>query len=137
MARVRQKNTAPEIVVRKLLHRLGYRFRLHRRNLPGTPDIVLPKYRKILFVHGCFWHRHLDCSKTTTPKTRTEFWQEKFRANVARDQAKEQALRAAGWEPLVIWECQTFDIVKLEQRLRRLLSASPRSDVGSNFWEPR
>ncbi len=136
MARVRQKNTAPEIVVRKLLHRLGYRFRLHRRNLPGTPDIVLPKYRKILFVHGCFWHRHLGCGKTTTPKTRTEFWEEKFRANVARDQANEQALRAAGWEPLVIWECETSDIVKLEQWLRRLLSASPRSDIGSNFWEP-
>jgi len=121
MARVGQKNTAPEIIVRKSLHRLGYRFRLHRRDLPGTPDIVLPKYRKVLFVHGCFWHRHPGCGKTTTPKTRTEFWAEKFRANVARDSAKEQALRDAGWEPLIIWECETSDITILERRLINLL----------------
>ena len=122
MSRVRQKNTDPEIAVRRCLHSLGYRFRLHRRDLPGTPDIVLPKFRKVIFVHGCFWHRHHDCSKATTPKTRVEFWSEKFRANVERDEKKGQALRDTGWEPLVIWECESKDAAHLKQKLSELIS---------------
>jgi len=117
MSRVRQKNTEPELIVRRCLHSLGYRFRLHRRDLPGTPDIVLPKFHKVIFVHGCFWHRHLGCIKTTSPKTRIEFWDKKFRANIVRDKEKELYLRNLGWEPFVVWECQTKDIYLLLQSL--------------------
>ena len=121
MARVRQKDTEPELAVRRCLHGLGYRFRLHRTDLPGTPDIVLPKYRKAIFVHGCFWHRHSGCKKTTTPKTRVEFWTDKFRANVQRDENNMRNLRRAGWEPIVVWECEANDPQRLIERLKILL----------------
>ena len=107
MARIKGKNTKPELIVRRVLHALGYRFRLHRGDLPGRPDIVLPKYRTAIFVHGCFWHRHSECSKASMPKTRTEFWQDKFAMNVARDQRNVEALKAAGWHVLIVWECET------------------------------
>jgi DNA mismatch endonuclease (patch repair protein) len=106
MARVRSKNTEPEMLVRRELHRRGFRFRLHRGDLPGRPDIVLPKHHTAILVHGCFWHRHRGCPRTTTPKTRAAFWQSKFDANVARDQKTKEALEAAGWRVLVLWECQ-------------------------------
>lgn len=106
MARVGQKDTKPELVVRRALHRLGFRFRLHRRDLPGRPDIVLPKYRTAIFVHGCFWHRHPGCRRTTTPKTRTAFWRGKFEANILRDRKATEALEAAGWKVIVVWECE-------------------------------
>lgn len=118
MARIGPRDTKPEIVVRRLLHGMGRRFRLHRKELPGTPDIVLPSSRKAIFVHGCFWHRHEGCPKATTPKTRTEFWQEKFSRNIERDARKEMQLRAAGWNVITVWECETRDLVSLEMRLR-------------------
>ncbi len=127
MARVRQKDTRPEITVRRCLHALGYRFRLHRRDLPGTPDIVLPKRRKAIFVHGCFWHRHPGCPRASMPKTRIEYWETKFRRNVERDQQAVTALQAAGWEPMVIWECQTRDLARLRRLLIEFCDAAPRS----------
>lgn len=106
MSGIRGKNTKPELVVRSYLHAHGYRFRIHRKDLPGNPDIVFPKLRTCLFIHGCFWHRHVGCRYATTPKTRVDFWGEKFRKNVVRDLANIQALEAASWEVLIIWECQ-------------------------------
>ncbi|WP_275666934.1 very short patch repair endonuclease [Dyella terrae] len=119
MRAVKRANTGPELSVRRALHFLGLRFRLHRRDLPGSPDIVLPKYRTVIFVHGCFWHRHPGCSRTTSPKTRRDYWLPKFAANVARDSRKEDELRKLGWRPLVIWECQTKDRKELESRIKR------------------
>lgn len=107
MAKVGTKNTVPEMRVRKCAHRLGYRFRLHRKGLPGSPDVVFPRLKKAIFVHGCFWHRHLGCVKASMPKTRTEFWSEKFAANVARDASDIAALENLGWSVLVVWECET------------------------------
>src|ERR1700722_20104517 len=106
MARIGPKDTAPEIIVRKLLHRIGYRFRLHNRALPGTPDICLPGRRKIIFVHGCFWHRHKGCLRTTSPKNRKAFWEEKFLANVRRDRRNVAELKKLGWDVLIVLECQ-------------------------------
>lgn len=127
MAKVGPRDTKPELIVRRILHALGRRFRLHRRDLPGTPDIVLPAPRKAIFVHGCFWHRHEGCRKATTPKTRVEFWQEKFERNVERDRRKERELREAGWDVLTVWECETRDHEGLKQRLRDWL-ASPEPE---------
>lgn len=107
MRRIGSTNTTPEIVVRRFLHSRGYRFRLHRKDLPGTPDIVLPRYRVAILVHGCFWHRHSDCHLAYVPRTRTEFWASKFEANVSRDRRTREALHAAGWSVLTVWECQT------------------------------
>ncbi len=106
MSRIRSKDTKPEIIVRSLLHRAGYRFRIDCRDLPGRPDIVLPKYRTAIFVHGCFWHRHPGCPQATIPKTRTAFWQNKFVNNVKRDQRSRRKLRELGWKTVVVWECQ-------------------------------
>ena len=117
MARIGQRDTQPELTVRRSLHRLGYRFRLHRRDLPGTPDITLPRYRLAVLVHGCFWHRHPRCRFAYTPKTRVEFWSRKFDQNVARDKTVNRKLRALGWTVLTVWECETFDSVALTQRL--------------------
>lgn len=105
MSRVRGKNTTPERVLRSGLHRLGFRFRLHRRDLPGKPDVVLTRYRVAIFVHGCYWHRHEGCRYATTPSTRKEFWLSKFQANVERDRRNRQALLDAGWRVFVVWEC--------------------------------
>lgn len=107
MARVRGKNTKPEIVVRRMLHAMGKRFRLFRRDLPGRPDIVLPRHDLAIFVHGCFWHRHEGCRLSSTPKTRIDFWTNKFATNVARDARNMEALRALGWRIGVVWECET------------------------------
>ncbi|MFZ4858840.1 MAG: very short patch repair endonuclease [Desulfuromonadaceae bacterium] len=110
MSRIRGKDTKPEITVRKMLHAAGFRFRLHVKDLPGKPDIVLPKWKAVIFVHGCFWHRHEGCRDTTTPKTRTEWWLEKFARNVANDIEKRAALVAAGWKVIVVWECELTKI---------------------------
>ena len=123
MARVGPKDTKPEMAIRRLLHRLGYRYRLHRKDLPGTPDICFPSRRKAIFVHGCFWHRHQGCRRTTTPKTRAAFWKEKFQQNVARDQRKMAALRGLGWDVLVVWECEANGSPVLERRLMDFLAA--------------
>lgn len=107
MSMVRGKNTKPEIIVRKLVHGLGFRFRLHRKDLAGTPDLVLQSRKKIIFVHGCFWHGHKECRAARIPKTNVKFWREKIARNVARDLASEQSLRGAGWYVLTVWECET------------------------------
>lgn len=104
MSRVRSRDTAPELAVRRSLHAAGFRFRLHGRGLPGRPDLVFPKYRAVIFVHGCFWHGH-DCPRGRPPATRTEFWGAKIARNRARDTATEQALHDAGWRVLTVWEC--------------------------------
>lgn len=106
MSRIRGRDTGPELRLRSLLHRAGFRFRLHPRNLPGRPDIVLPKHRTAIFVHGCFWHRHPGCRNATTPSTRPEFWKEKFESNVSRDARNRAELEAAGWSVLTVWECE-------------------------------
>ena len=107
MARVKGRDSKPELVVRRLLHRLGYRFRLQRRDLPGTPDIVLPGRKVAIFVHGCFWHRHPGCKLTTTPKTRELFWKEKFERNIKRDELVVSRLRELNWAVFIVWECET------------------------------
>ncbi|MGO4410277.1 MULTISPECIES: very short patch repair endonuclease [unclassified Brevundimonas] len=109
MAKVRGKNTAPELRVRRVAHGMGLRFRLHRKDLPGTPDLVFAKHRLVVFVHGCFWHRHEGCRRATTPSTRQEFWKAKFAATVQRDAQQIRALQAAGWRVLVLWECDLKD----------------------------
>lgn len=120
MSRIRGKDTLPELRVRSLLHRMGYRFRLHRKDLPGKPDIVLPRYKTVVFIHGCFWHRHRGCRLAYMPKTRTPFWQEKFAANVERDRKNGNLLRKNDWRVVVIWECETADKHELHQRLSKI-----------------
>lgn len=115
MRSVKRANTKPELIVRQLLHSLGLRFRLHRRDLPGSPDVVLPRFRRVIFVHGCFWHRHTNCRYASTPKTRQEYWLPKFAANVERDACKEAQLRELGWKVIVVWECETKDKERLKQ----------------------
>ena len=123
MKSVGREGTKPEMVVRRLCHSMGYRFRLHRKDLPGTPDLVFPKLRKVVFVHGCFWHRHPSCPKATTPKTREKFWRDKFEANVLRDARTEEALREIGWKVLVVWECETSSRKTLELRLQQFFES--------------
>ena len=106
MSAIKSKNTKPEIKVRKVLHSMGYRFRLHSKDLPGSPDIVLPKYKTVIFVHGCFWHRHENCKYASTPKTRQEFWNKKFKENINRDNLNQANLSLKGWKIIIIWECQ-------------------------------
>lgn len=106
MARIRGSNTRPEIALRKVLHSLGLRYRLNGSGLPGKPDLVFPRYKAVVFVHGCFWHRHINCNIATTPKSNTEFWVEKFEKNVARDERVTKLLKAAGWRVFVVWECE-------------------------------
>lgn len=116
MARIRGRDTMPELVVRKLLHRLGFRFRLHRKDLPGKPDIVLPSRRTAIFVHGCFWHAH-GCKIGQPPKSRPEFWAPKLQRNRERDAANESALAALGWNVLTVWQCEMKDAAALERTL--------------------
>lgn len=125
MSRVKGKHTGPEMIVRRAAHALGLRFRLHRKDLPGRPDLVFPRHKVALFVHGCFWHRHPGCRLASTPKSRTEFWQAKFDANVARDAAAEEALRAAGWRVVTVWECETRNEVAMFEILRRAMPGLP------------
>ncbi len=106
MSRIRGRDTKPELALRSALHRLGYRFRLADKSLPGRPDIVLPKYKAAVFVHGCFWHRHKGCKYAYNPKSKVEFWQCKFEENVARDERNISDIRSNGWIPVVVWECQ-------------------------------
>ena len=126
MARIRSQDTQPEVTVRRLLYSLGYRYRLHRRDLPGSPDICFPPRKKVIFVHGCFWHRHDGCARASTPKTRTSFWEEKFRKNVIRDRRNITGLVEAGWETMVVWECETRDLERLAPRLVRFLDGNAR-----------
>jgi DNA mismatch endonuclease (patch repair protein) len=122
MANVRSANTKPEITVRRVAFGLGYRYRLHVRSLPGSPDLVFPRKKKVIFVHGCFWHRHDGCSRTTFPKTRADYWNAKFSANVARDAAQATELQERGWSALTIWECETCDLSVLRRMISHFLS---------------
>lgn len=106
MRSIRGKDTKPELLLRRALHAFGFRYRLHQKGLPGRPDLVFPKYRAAVFVHGCFWHRHPGCPKATTPATREDFWRSKFAENTARDRRNIDRLQSAGWRVLVVWECE-------------------------------
>ena len=122
MSAIKSKNTKPEIAVRKVLHSMGYRFRLHGKDLPGSPDIVLPKYKTVIFVHGCFWHRHENCKYASTPKTREEFWESKFKENVIRDKSNQKKLSTIGWKIIIVWECEIKDKnLLIKDRLKGLL----------------
>lgn len=123
MALVRAKDTKPELLARRLVHGMGYRYRLHRRDLPGTPDLVFPGRSKVICIHGCFWHRHADCALARLPKSRSDFWLPKLTANAERDARNVHALRRLGWSVLTIWECQLGDTAKLANRIRRFLDA--------------
>ena len=121
MSKVRGKNTLPEMRVRRLAHALGYRFRLHRRDLPGCPDLVFPARQKIIFVHGCFWHQHSGCKYAYRPKSRKDFWDEKLKRNVERDCQNLKRLKKLGWSVFVVWECETKKELQLLEKLTRFL----------------
>jgi DNA mismatch endonuclease (patch repair protein) len=131
MRAIKGRNTKPELQVRSMLHRMGYRFTVNgpkNRKLPGKPDIVLPRYNTVIFVHGCFWHRHKGCKNATTPSSNVEFWQNKFEKNVANDRKNQHLLKKQGWNVIVIWECQLKTPEKVMQRLeKRLREQSPAS----------
>lgn len=125
MSRIRGANTRPELLVRSFLHRVGIRFRLHAGNLPGKPDLVVPAAKIVVFVHGCFWHRHRGCRLTTSPTANAEFWARKFAGNVERDRRNQRDLRRAGWRVLVLWECQIDKPGWLEALALEILAATP------------
>lgn len=118
MRAVRRANTKPELAVRKALHAQGLRFRIHQKSLPGTPDIVLARHRTVIFVHGCFWHRHQYCRYASIPKTRQDFWSDKFQSNIARDKKNEAQLSELGWRVIIVWECETRELNILKDRLK-------------------
>ena len=129
MSRIRSKDTSPELRVRSLIHRAGYRYRLHAGDMPGKPDIVMPRYHTVIFVNGCFWHQHPNCRRATMPKTNVAYWRPKLERNAARDRESRIALRRAGWTPLTIWECQTKDDIALSGLLSELLPPRDRMTV--------
>jgi DNA mismatch endonuclease (patch repair protein) len=122
MSRIRGKNTRPELIVRKLVYAAGYRYRLHVRKLPGSPDLVFAGRKKVIFVHGCFWHLHDNCKAARIPKSRVEFWREKLHGNKLRDERTAETLRLAGWDVLVVWECELSDLDVLEQNIQNYLN---------------
>jgi DNA mismatch endonuclease (patch repair protein) len=126
MSGIKGRNTRPEMLVRSYLHAKGFRFRLHLRDLPGSPDLVLPKYRACIFVHGCFWHRHQGCRYATTPATRADFWEQKLEGNVTRDHRNVQLLLEAGWRVLIVWECGLRQRANLEDISNWLVDAPSR-----------
>src|ERR1051326_1581635 len=123
MSRIKSRDTNPELAVRRSLHRVGYRYRLHPNDLPGKPDLVLPKHRIVIFVHGCFWHQHSGCIDCSKPKTNAKYWGPKLSANLERDRKNRRLLRRLGWTPIVIWECQTQRIEQLRDRLSHKLDS--------------
>jgi DNA mismatch endonuclease (patch repair protein) len=129
MARIRGKDTKPELAVRRIAHGLGFRFRVHRRDLPGSPDLVFPRLRKVVFVHGCYWHRHAGCRYAYSPKSNIPFWHAKFDANVARDRLAVVELKKLGWEVLIVWECETKDEDKLVRGLATYLRTDKNTGV--------
>ena len=122
MARVRSKDTTPELLVRRIVHSMGYRYTLHDKGLPGCPDLVFTSRRKIVFVHGCFWHRHRGCSRARIPSANREYWASKFERNRLRDALITRKLRAAGWDVMTVWECELADATKLAKRARTFLN---------------
>ena len=125
MSRVGSKNTKPELIVRSYLHGLGFRFKIHEKNLPGRPDIVLPKHRCVVFVNGCFWHRH-GCKKTSTPKTNLNFWEDKFEKTIKRDKLNYKFLVDNKWEVIVLWECKIHEIAYLKSKLSKVLGIAKK-----------
>jgi len=123
MSRIRSVNTKPEIIVRSILHKMGYRFRLHQKKLPGKPDIVLPKYKIVILVHGCFWHRHNNCKRCTIPTTNQEYWLPKFERNIAKDKMNRKNLIKAGYIPIIIWECEIKKPEKLSKKIDKIIKA--------------
>jgi DNA mismatch endonuclease (patch repair protein) len=121
MAKVRSKNTKPELKVRRLVFSMGYRYRLHERRLPGKPDLVFPARKKIIFVHGCFWHRHPKCRLATTPSSNQNYWLPKFEHNAKRDKKLQKELKILGWDIMIVWECQLKDVENLAKKLRIFL----------------
>ena len=121
MSRISGKNTKPEIIVRSLLHRMGYRFRLHDKNMPGKPDIILPKHKKVIFVHGCFWHGHKDCPRSKRPSTNVEFWNKKIDGNIERDNKNIKSLENLGWKTLILWTCEIKNQDILKHKLKSFL----------------
>lgn len=121
MSRVKGRDTKPEMLVRSFVHRMGFRFRVHGRDLPGNPDIVLPRYGKVIFVHGCFWHGHNRCPRSKRPATNKSFWNKKLDANIERDKRFRRELRRMGWKLLVVWQCETHNPEKLLGKLERFL----------------
>jgi len=134
MSRVSGKNTNPELVVRKIVHSLGYRFRLHRKDLPGRPDVVLPRHQKIIFVNGCFWHGHARCRRAKLPSSNTAFWQTKLAGNKARDEEVKRRLRRAGWAVFVVWQCEIGQRDILLQRLESFLSSKSKQRTRSRIY---
>lgn len=124
MSRIKSKDTKPERIVRSALFAQGYRFRLHRADLPGKPDIVLPRHRIVIFVHGCFWHQHQDCSRASMPKSNSEYWVPKLRRNVERFRTARRQLKILGWHVAVVWECETKNMKKLEKRINLLMEGT-------------
>ncbi len=122
MAAVSSKNTKPEMAVRSIVHKLGYRYRLHSADLPGKPDLVFPSRGKVIFVHGCFWHRHPRCRYASQPKTHVTFWKDKFHTNLARDRRVQAELKKLGWEILIVWQCEIKNQEKLSRRLDDFLA---------------
>lgn len=143
MANIRGKDTKPELLLRKAMHARGFRFRLHDQRLPGSPDLVFPRYGAVVFVHGCFWHRHEGCRFATTPATRPDFWAEKFQANVARDRKYEAALLAANWRIAIVWECDIKgSLDNMADELASWLKTEQSTIMGSDAkkksaWEMR
>lgn len=131
MRRIRKVDTRPELVVRRAAHRLGYRFRLHRRDLPGTPDLVFPRLRKAVLVHGCFWHQHAGCRLARLPRSRLDYWLPKLRRNRERDAEAVAALTHLGWDVLVLWECEATSEAAIAPRLAAFLSGPPPGSVGA------
>ena len=129
MRRIRSKDTNPELVLRRLIHGLGYRFRLHRKDLPGRPDLVFAKRRKIVFVHGCFWHQHPDCREGRIPGSRLDYWVPKLKKNQIRDAANRALLEEQGWKVLIIWECELTDISVVKRAVKKFLG-SVRQEQG-------
>jgi DNA mismatch endonuclease, patch repair protein len=132
MSRIRSTDTQPERLVRSVLHRLGFRFRLHQKDLPGSPDIVLPRHRLAVFVHGCFWHRHRGCEFAYSPKSRVAFWRDKFGRNIDRDAHAKQRLKALGWKVIVIWECEARDWPKLVKKMELLFWQAQKAVVNKD-----
>ena len=122
MQAIKAKNTKPEIAVRRIAHSLGYRYQLHRRDLPGSPDLVFPSSRRIIFVHGCFWHCHKSCSRAYVPQSNMDYWLPKLARNVQRDKEAVRTLKASGWQILVIWECSTGDTDRLQRKIEQFLN---------------
>ena len=122
MSLIRSSNTKPEILVRKILHSLGFRFRLHQKSLPGKPDVVLKKYKSVIFVHGCFWHQHKGCKRSNMPKSNTAYWKPKLERNIKRDKHHKIELKKLGWKIITIWECESKNIEKIKKKILKLLA---------------